>query len=298
MSPGGTVEINTAIALKLHAFGLTSLHDPNWTGQDMFYHVKEHIKGREEPYDLLRKTLRNGLLYQIGQWLLEDYFFSDAYRMKLGHEYRFWYLEDLTTLLDSERAADKLVLDATAFVDRVNGLYTEDESAYWKEIDSEDSYDLAAELIENYESTLRGMMPEYAKNYAERVFHDRQLCEHISKTLIVIGFDGNSEFGQTPRQWVDRQEIPSWASRAVVARDRGQCAKCGAAITLELHADPHIDHIIPLARGGTNDLVNLQLLCDDCNLKKNASLVDVSSSVPSYLAIKRSKKRQDKTNHL
>src|SRR5271169_6048873 len=187
MFRGCTVEINTAIALKLHAFGLTRLHDPNWTGLDMFYHVKEHIKGRAEPRDLLRKTLRNGLLYQIGQWLLEDYLFSDMYRTELGNEYRFWYLEDLTTLLNSEHAADTPVLHSTAFVDRVNGLYTQDESAYWKEIDSQDSYDLAAELIENYESTLRGMIPEYAKNYAERVFHDRQLCEHISKTLVAIG---------------------------------------------------------------------------------------------------------------
>ena len=79
--------------------------------------------------------------------------------MELGNEYRFWYLEDLTTMLTSEHAAEKLVF----------GLYTQDESAYWKEIDSEDSYDMAAELIENYESTLRGMMPEYAKNHAERV---------------------------------------------------------------------------------------------------------------------------------
>jgi hypothetical protein len=93
------VAINSAVALKLHAFGLTRLHDPNWTGVDLYYHVTEHMKGRAEPRDLLRKTLREGLLYQIGQWLFEDYFFSDIHRAELGNEYRFWYLEDLTTLL-------------------------------------------------------------------------------------------------------------------------------------------------------------------------------------------------------
>jgi 5-methylcytosine-specific restriction endonuclease McrA len=30
----------------------------------------------------------------------------------------------------------------------------------------------------------------------------------------------------------------------------------------------HIDHVIPLAEGGTNALSNLQLLCAKCNLAK------------------------------
>jgi 5-methylcytosine-specific restriction endonuclease McrA len=32
----------------------------------------------------------------------------------------------------------------------------------------------------------------------------------------------------------------------------------------------HIDHIVPLAKGGKNELDNLQLLCGKCNLKKGA----------------------------
>lgn len=32
----------------------------------------------------------------------------------------------------------------------------------------------------------------------------------------------------------------------------------------------HIDHIVALARGGSNDRRNIQLLCPPCNLKKNA----------------------------
>jgi len=75
-------------------------------------------------------------------------------------------------LLNEEHATDKLVVDSTSFVDRVNGLYAQDESAYWEQIDSQDSYDLAEELIDRYGTTLRRLMPEYGRNYAERVFHD------------------------------------------------------------------------------------------------------------------------------
>ena len=52
---------------------------------------------------------------------------------------------------------------------------------------------------------------------------------------------------------------------------------------MELNADPHIDHIVPLARGGTNDLVNLQLLCAECNQKKYTNDIDVDSSIPEYV---------------
>jgi len=40
---------------------------------------------------------------------------------------------------------------------------------------------------------------------------------------------------------------------------------CGNKITMK---NKHIDHILPLAKGGNNDRKNLQLLCQSCNLKK------------------------------
>ena len=37
------------------------------------------------------------------------------------------------------------------------------------------------------------------------------------------------------------------------------------------------DHIVPLASHGANDVTNLQLLCEECNLKKSARSEPVSS---------------------
>ena len=31
----------------------------------------------------------------------------------------------------------------------------------------------------------------------------------------------------------------------------------------------HCDHILPVTQGGTDELSNLQTLCDDCNLAKS-----------------------------
>ena len=45
-------------------------------------------------------------------------------------------------------------------------------------------------------------------------------------------------------------------------RDGFHCQHCQKTVDLE------IDHIIPVIKGGTNDLPNLQLLCQACNSKK------------------------------
>ncbi len=60
----------------------------------------------------------------------------------------------------------------------------------------------------------------------------------------------------------DRTPVPLRTRDAVFARDRGRCTfvgsdgkRCDETIRL------HVDHIKPVARGGTNDIANLRLLC-------------------------------------
>ncbi len=47
---------------------------------------------------------------------------------------------------------------------------------------------------------------------------------------------------------------------------KDKCAYCKTS----LKASCHLDHIIPLARGGDNFPSNIQFLCGPCNMKKNA----------------------------
>lgn len=49
--------------------------------------------------------------------------------------------------------------------------------------------------------------------------------------------------------------------KEVLDRDNGICVKCKSKGNV-------VDHILPLALGGKNILSNLQILCDNCNLKK------------------------------
>lgn len=70
-----------------------------------------------------------------------------------------------------------------------------------------------------------------------------------------------------------RRTIPGWAARAVFYRDKGRCAMCGldCTPTLRPEKNENYDHIVPLAKGGANDVTNLQLLCGPCNRQKSAS---------------------------
>lgn len=49
---------------------------------------------------------------------------------------------------------------------------------------------------------------------------------------------------------------------------RGRCAYCDKPLTKKYH----VDHIVPISRGGTNDRRNLQCTCGPCNVSKRDKL--------------------------
>lgn len=62
-----------------------------------------------------------------------------------------------------------------------------------------------------------------------------------------------------------RIRIPPEVRKYVFQRDKYQCQSCGKT---DLETNLSIDHIIPLASGGQNDISNLQTLCCTCNQQK------------------------------
>lgn len=101
-------------------------------------------------------------------------------------------------------------------------------------------------------------------------------CEEAIRRLSAIGYhddsqpilrlEGDHDF--FIKAWrcscipVDRQPINPEHRELVL--DAGICAHCGTSESLS------VDHVIPISRGGTNDLENLQCLCRPCNSRKGA----------------------------
>lgn len=53
----------------------------------------------------------------------------------------------------------------------------------------------------------------------------------------------------------------------------GRCAYCGQRLFLNIKNDIHVDHVIPLAKGGTNWPENIVLACKNCNSSKSDKLL-------------------------
>lgn len=64
----------------------------------------------------------------------------------------------------------------------------------------------------------------------------------------------------------ERRKMTSRMRVDVLRRDGYRCQMCGRkAADIEMH----VDHIVPVSRGGTTEMTNLQTLCIDCNLGKS-----------------------------
>jgi 5-methylcytosine-specific restriction endonuclease McrA len=61
---------------------------------------------------------------------------------------------------------------------------------------------------------------------------------------------------------------------ALVAACGGRCLRCGDLASLDLT----VDHIVPLALGGTNTIENIQPLCSACNGIKGCGIMDYRTS--------------------
>jgi hypothetical protein len=65
-----------------------------------------------------------------------------------------------------------------------------------------------------------------------------------------------------------RTTIPLNVRWAVLKRDNYRCNKCGASPSSDHQVELEVDHIHPVAKGGGNELENLQTLCHKCNQGK------------------------------
>jgi 5-methylcytosine-specific restriction protein A len=54
----------------------------------------------------------------------------------------------------------------------------------------------------------------------------------------------------------------------VLARDGHLCRRCALAGRVTVGTEVH--HVLPKARGGTDDMANLEVLCHDCHLAADA----------------------------
>ena len=70
--------------------------------------------------------------------------------------------------------------------------------------------------------------------------------------------------------------------RRMMVAQESRCAACKADLTLGYH----VDHVMPLSKGGTNWPCNLQLLCPSCNHRKGRKTPDHWNRIVVLMASK------------
>lgn len=79
--------------------------------------------------------------------------------------------------------------------------------------------------------------------------------------------------------------------KEVYRKSDGKCLLCGKFIDYD---DFTVDHIVPLAKGGTNDISNLQCTCKRCNSIKQDILPEELNEVLIEMITYNLKKKYDK----
>lgn len=125
-------------------------------------------------------------------------------------------------------------------------------------------------LIERMERVSKGLRAMTMGSKGTNLSVPRAVLEHHSSAVDGVLADLRGLDGATPERKVtarDRHAV------LLAAWDAGRggwwCAKCAAHVTQR--SGVHVDHVVPLARGGSNGRENLQILCAACNLAKGAA---------------------------
>lgn len=166
-------------------------------------------------------------------------------------------LDHLNELDDQEEAFLQAILDNAEFwrkadtepqlLDRYLGFFDGSSSVRKQYVFQNYAYKIKGEFTPEHEKLLVQDAFDSERRKFERLRHKFDLAQHTE-----------------PR--TERTGIPEEVRIAVWRRDKGQCVRCGSRERLEY------DHIIPVSRGGSNTVRNIELLCEKCNRSKGDNI--------------------------
>ena len=81
-----------------------------------------------------------------------------------------------------------------------------------------------------------------------------------------------------------RRKIPTRLRRAIILRAHQQCEYCRSPEAFSLDTFT-IDHILPVAASGSDDLDNLAFACHNCNNRKQDDVTAVDPSTRNHVPL-------------
>lgn len=181
------------------------------------------------------------------------------------------FIEDVANDLFFEEPADKSEnYLAVYFVKQIGGTHN-----------LEDPNDIDELLEARNEQWFYEAFENLVEEVFVILFQNVGFLQRFNELTASYVFSYLTSFGEPEVQTNDhlkRVHIPQFVKDAVYFRDRGECRSCKKAIDRQIspYHKECFDHIVPLARGGANDISNIQLLCVPCNSEKSDKYWPVS----------------------
>jgi HNH endonuclease len=147
----------------------------------------------------------------------------------------------------------------------------------------EDSYDCY--LSEVYCANVpMKLTPDIFEVLFQRRTIMKKFNETIASQIQRLSYERWKEYLKTDGVMLRCTYWPQNLKRALFRREQGHCAMCPQDLRNLMANDEgyHIDHIIPIKQGGSNDLTNLQLVCSGCNQSKGGDGTDTSSKYSPF----------------
>lgn len=147
----------------------------------------------------------------------------------------------------------------------------------------------ACELFkkDNVQAKYKQLINEKQKAIIENTsnINDNLICKinkYKTESETVIEFIENAILKSLPKEALTQEELKEINRRrnikdttryAVLERAGFKCQCCGSKPLKNNDVVLHIDHIIPYSLGGSDNIDNLQVLCNKCNISKRNKFI-------------------------
>lgn len=172
-------------------------------------------------------------------------FILNAYRNKKMYDS---YLNDYNNLkaITSDEIINSTGIKKEKYLELENKLIKHERI-------NDDIYNITIEVVDYY------VTPSGRYSYSQnRVITYQELCD------LYMQWRNGKKYNETSKR--ERKYMTDQMRYDVLKRDDFTCQKCGA--TAKDGAKLHVDHIVPVYKGGKTTMSNLQTLCDRCNIGK------------------------------
>ena len=101
---------------------------------------------------------------------------------------------------------------ARDLVECIDQLYDSDEVKYFEFLESKPGrrqiHNLVKHLRKEFIELFDDLRIRYAEDFAQRLFHDREMCGYISGLVVTIGYPGYDESTGEPEDIIERRSFP------------------------------------------------------------------------------------------